>query len=146
MEFQNVVNMYNLFLDDFREPYQVGNYILPTGLRKLYRVLDWKIVRNYREFVNFIEKNGKPDLISFDHDLADGHYHKNMQEGVLNYETEDFESDEYKTGYHCAQWLIEKCEKENWKLPSFIVHSMNPVGTENIKNLLNNYLKNESKN
>jgi sulfur relay (sulfurtransferase) DsrF/TusC family protein len=56
---------YNLFLDDFREPvdsfYYLGN---PT-----YNILDWKIVRNYDEFVKMIQENGIPETISFDHDL-----------------------------------------------------------------------------
>jgi hypothetical protein len=81
--------------------------------------------------------HGIPDLVSFDHDLADGHYHKNMQEGKLNYDAESFKSDDYnKTGYHCALWLRNLCYFNLVPLPKWYVHSANPVGTENIVALL----------
>lgn len=96
----------NLFLDDIRNP--------PKG--------DWNVVRDYDEFIDFIIKNGLPDLISFDHDLADVHYNPN-------------------THYDCAKWLIEYCLDNNKSFPKYLVHSMNPVGTENILSLLNNFNK-----
>ncbi|MDP9961886.1 cyclic-phosphate processing receiver domain-containing protein [Chryseobacterium lathyri] len=68
---------------------------------------------------------GLPEMISFDHDLADIHYLKP-------------DSDEYaeKTGYECAKWLIEYCMDHYLDLPKFYCHSMNPVGKENILSLL----------
>ena len=45
--------MVKLFLDDIRKPPDV----------------DWFIVRNYNQFIDWIDKNGLPDIISFDHDL-----------------------------------------------------------------------------
>ena len=47
-----------LYLDDVRIPQTEG----------------WEIVRNYDDFVKWIEENGLPDIVSFDHDLAEVHY------------------------------------------------------------------------
>jgi len=63
-----------------------------------------------------------PSFISFDHDLGDG-----------------------LTGYDCAKWLVEY-DLETGLMPadfSFYVHSQNPVGASNIKNLLNSYMRNK---
>jgi hypothetical protein len=109
----------------------------------LYQAGDWLIVKSYPQFVAAIEKYGLPELVSFDHDLADGHYHENMQSGILNYSGESFNNDYNKTGYHCAQWLINYCMDQGKPLPDFFVHSMNPVGTENILSLLRNYRESE---
>lgn len=48
--------MTKLYLDDQRTPVEKG----------------WKVVRNYKEFVAYIENNAMPDIISFDHDLQSG--------------------------------------------------------------------------
>lgn len=132
---------YNLFLDDIRMPAEVGNYIYPVELRDLFRKEEWVIVRNYPEFIKRIKDLGIPKLISFDHDLAEGHYHKSfMDKNEIQYENyTKFEDDYNKTGYHCAKWLIEYCINENIDLPEYIVHSMNPVGKDNILNLLKNF-------
>lgn len=120
---------YNLYLDDIRQPWQTGNYMLPVDLRAAYRLKEWVIVRNYDEFVEYITEHGLPELVSFDHDLALVHY-----EGGK-------ESFEYypETGYDCAKWLTDYCIKNNLQLCSYLVHSMNPAGTENIKEHLNNF-------
>lgn len=44
-----------------------------------------------------------------------------------------------KTGYECAKWLVEYCLDNDLDLPLCYVHSMNPVGKDNINNLLKNY-------
>lgn len=130
-----------LFLDDFRWPTDCAKYMhVAIGPQNIiYTNPNWDVVRNYPEFVSYIERNGLPELISFDHDLADGHYHTNMQEGVLNYQAESFGDDFNKTGYHCAQWLVNYCMDNSKPLPEFLVHSMNPVGTVNIQSLLDNF-------
>jgi hypothetical protein len=47
--------MKKLYLDDIRTPKTKG----------------WDIVRSYDEFVKWIEENGLPDKLSFDHDLGE---------------------------------------------------------------------------
>ena len=44
-----------------------------------------------------------------------------------------------KTGYDCAKWLVEYCLNNDLDLPFCFVHSMNPVGKDNINHLLKNY-------
>ena len=122
--------MKKLFLDDIREPKEVYSYIKAD----IYLLDYWVIVRNYDEFVNYIQKHGIPYMISFDHDLADINY--NHQNNI------DYDSYTEKTGYDCAKWLINYCLDNNLDLPTTIlIHSMNIVGTENIKSLFNTYNK-----
>lgn len=47
-----------------------------------------------------------------------------------------------KTGYSCAKWLLDYCMDNKLLLPKHIlVHSMNPIGGENIKSLFDTYNK-----
>lgn len=121
---------YKLFLDDVRRPETTFHYMeLPV-----FNEPDWIIVRNYYAFISLIEKKGMPEVIAFDHDLADIHYKKQ----VFNYDDEDVE----RTGYHCAKWLIDYCMDNNLELPNeIIIHSMNPYGSKNIKSLFDTYFK-----
>jgi NAD+-processing family protein with receiver domain len=122
--------MYNLFLDDIRNPLSVLSYIR----NRIYFEKKWVIVRNYDEFVSYITENGLPQLISFDHDLADIHYiHQNQ---VI-----DYDSYEEKTGYDCAKWLIDYCMDNDKDVPEYFIHSMNIVGGQNIDKYIKNYLK-----
>lgn len=131
---------YNLFLDDYRTPLSTYEY----KKFKPYITEEWVIVRNYNEFVKVIEQQGLPKLISFDHDLADEHYtpekYWNDYEASKKYQ----ESQNYKekTGYDCAKWLVEYCMDNNELLPLYITHTMNPVGGDNINNLLINFQRN----
>ena len=121
---------YNLFLDDVRMPKDVFAYTkLP-----IYISVDWVVVRNYYAFIALVEGKGVPEIISFDHDLADVHYKK--QE--FDYKNPNLE----KTGYHCAEWLIYYCIDNNKELPAeVLIHSMNPAGSMNIKSLFDTYAK-----
>ena len=65
--------MKNLFLDDIRIPKDAIG-LVPSNLNQFYWGDDWVVVRDYNSFCNHIIKNGLPDFISFDHDLADSHY------------------------------------------------------------------------
>ena len=96
----------NLYLDDLRST--------PQNFERVY---------DYDEFVNFINKNGVPEFISFDHDLGEG-----------------------KTGFDCAKFLVEFCLDNGVSDINFQVHSQNPVGKENIEKLLDNFnrLKNQN--
>jgi len=121
---------YYLFLDDVRRPATTYSYMkLP-----IFNESNWIIVRNYYAFISIIQKKGLPEVISFDHDLMDIHY--KVQD--FDYNDENYE----KTGYHCAKWLIDYCLDNNLKVPTeIIVHSMNPVGSLNIKSLFDTYFK-----
>lgn len=91
--------MTKIYLDDERFPKTHG----------------WIIIRNYKDFVKWINKYGVPDYISFDHDLGKG-----------------------KDGYDAAKFLGQYCVNNNIPLPEYNVHSANIVGVNNIKNYLLN--------
>ena len=122
---------YNLFLDDFRIPKDAFDYTKDHR----YTERNWIIVHNYQEFVDtIVEKymEGQlPELISFDHDLAD--------EDPKDMTTPDYNDFGERTGYHCAKWLVDFCMDTDLKLPEYMVHSMNPVGKENILYLLQSF-------
>lgn len=115
-----------LYLDDIRTPKTEG----------------WDIVRSYEDFVSWIQLNGLPDVVSFDHDLAREHTkfyfdnggHKNPPNPMDTVFNE-------KTGYDAAKWMCSYCLKNSLPLPDWNVHSANPVGKENISSLLKNYEK-----
>lgn len=109
--------MRKLFLDDVRQP--------PDHT--------WDVVRSYDDFVYYIETQGVPDVISFDHDLAFEHY----PFAEDNPEPKKIPYDRYteKTGYDCAKWLVEN----GYEIKRWMVHSMNPVGAQNIRFALAKY-------
>ena len=99
-----------MFLDDIRVP------------KNDYDV----IVRSFEEAVNFVKENGIPTFISFDHDLG-----CDEMGNIL------------KSGYDFAKWLVDMDIENIYKFPdnfNFDIHSANPIGKNNIKAILNNYL------
>lgn len=95
---------------------------------KAQRLAGMDIVRSYDEFVQYFATHDAPDLISFDHDLSADHYPTGAQTGdeVIDYSRVE------KTGYHCAQFVVEnKIPVRYWN-----VHSWNVVGKRNIEALL----------
>ena len=124
--------MYRLFLDDQRKPNDVKWVELPwvRGLS-----LD-----RTKEFCNYIEKNGLPEFISFDHDLGQGdmdNYIKNVVK--QNSSTLNYQNYKEKTGLHCVSWLIGYCIDNNVKFPKYVVHSMNVIGRDNIVSLIEGF-------
>ena len=118
---------YLLYLDDVRIPTQPG----------------WILVTNYDEFVDKVNEIGLANfnLISLDHDLGQSamtewfratHHEK---DNVIKYENIS-----EKTGMDCAKFLVELSMDTNTPLPPIVVHSANNVGSENIMELINNYL------
>lgn len=105
--------MKKLFLDDVRSIDMVYNSTMES---------QFDIVRTYDAFIDYIEKNGLPDFISFDNDL-----------GL------DKNGNVTPDGLAAAKWLVYKSGLNLSNL-KFKVHSANPVAAEQIKGLLNNYL------
>lgn len=106
-----------MYLDDIRTPQTEG----------------WTIVRSYEDFVKWIDENGLPEIVSFDHDLADIHYNPSTQIQGFKYHE--------KTGYDAAKWLCEYCWTNGLPLPDWNVHSANPVGRDNIISILKTFEK-----
>ena len=103
-----------LWLDDARDPFDTEiDWLVfsPIG-----RNVEVKWVKDYDEFVNYINEFGIPNGICFDHDLGDG-----------------------KTGYDCVNWLIEYCMDNNCDFPPTGFQSANPVGRENMMKKIENF-------
>jgi hypothetical protein len=106
-----------LWLDDIRNPnlYMWQIQYMPNYNEDSDSII-W--VKDYNEFVSWINQNGLPNEIFFDHDLG---------------------KDE--SGYDVAKWLVDYCIDNNLDLPKWKIQSANPVGRDNINGLLNNYNK-----
>jgi hypothetical protein len=114
-------------------PDQAALYMQPRiGIINPIYLEEWEIVRTFAQFViAFTKHHAIITHISFDHDLANISYNPITQQ-------EHFEYRE-KTGYDCAKWLVNFCEENNIPLPIYFIHSMNPIGAENIKGYLESY-------
>ena len=120
-----------LYLDDVRTPTETIPGYHP-----------WHVVRNYDEFADWITKNGIPDLISFDHDLAEEHmndYFKQLMEEGFQHPS--YHAYKEKTGLDCARFVVEYCQRNNVPLKQCAVHSHNPVGATNIQSFINGFHK-----
>lgn len=138
-----------LWLDDYRDPFNKPDepahpYLqmyCPEYVGQQDKVV-W--VKNYVEFRDWIIENDLPKHISFDHDLADEHYTPEDRYDDYHLWLSEQEFKE-KTGMDCAKWLIDYCLDTNSQLPTWTVHSANPSGAENIRRLLQNFIKFQSK-
>lgn len=105
---------YKLFLDDIR------------NVNMVYKKLtnnDFVVIRNFDDFKKVILEKGLPELISFDNDL-----------GL------DENDNVAEDGYACAKWLVYESGIDLLNL-KFNVHSANPVASQQIQGLLNNYIR-----
>ena len=142
LEVSLVDNVLIVALDDIRDPREENwnNYIAKKVTNPKKVIILW--AKNYEEFTSFIDTHGLPDIISFDHDLAWEHY--TPEKFWNNYDEskkyQDAQVYTEKTGLDCAKWLIEYCMDNKLSLPHYHVHSWNPVGADNIKRLLTNFI------
>lgn len=109
-----------LFLDDERNPFDV------TWVPVNYKDFNITVVRTYNAFVEYIENNPLPDMISLDHDI------------------QDFEYGKEKTGYDCVKFFCEYFMDGYDSLdlfPEMVYHTNNPVGKENMRSYIENCKK-----
>ena len=129
--------MYNLFLDDERVPYSPHGMIEDAYYitkNNIYINYDWVIVRSYDQFIDYIKRNGLPQIISFDHDLADEHY-----QYLLKHNDVDYSKYTEKTGMECVKWLVSYCMNNNLKFPKYLIHTQNIVGGKNMLIYIENF-------
>ena len=72
-------------------------------------------VRDYNSFIEVLEEIQEYNdsvIVDFDHDLGEG-----------------------KSGYDAAKWIVEN----EYPLTGYHLHTMNPVGRSNIRQLLTHY-------
>jgi hypothetical protein len=118
---------YNLFLDDERNPRGVTWVELP--------LVEWTIVRTYNDFVETIQSRGVPQLVTFDHDLAEEHY-REYYERCRYGQQPLYDQLKEKTGRDCALWLAEHCIANDIPIPLYYLHTKNPVGLMNMSSIL----------
>lgn len=109
---------WKLFLDDVRYPTDNS----------------WVIARNYHDAVWYVTNYGLPKFISFDHDLTYDHY----MPAIIG-QPHEF------TGYDFAKWFCQHVSDKKLPLPNgfdFYVHSMNPIGAENIRFYMTQWVHN----
>jgi hypothetical protein len=83
--------------------------------RRIPQTDDTVLVTSYDEFVEYVSRYGVPDLVSFDHDLAD--------------------PAREKSGFACARYLVQnQIPIKHWN-----VHTANLVGRGDIENELRAY-------
>ncbi len=97
-----------IYLDDIRE------------LPEKYKNDGWTVVRTYEDCIHLLANN-EVEMLSLDHDL-----------GFYSY-TGDYTRE--KTGYDILVWL----EENRYALPKnkILIHSMNPVGVERMRLVIN---------
>lgn len=124
---ENILNIYGrkvkyiLFLDDIRTLDQ-AKVSYPTNELVI-------IARNMDDACFYVRRHGIPQVIHFDHDLAEEHY-------IIG------EGD--KTGYDFARWLCDYMLDNGLDFPEdfhYSVHSQNPVGRDKIINYMNNFIE-----
>lgn len=69
------------------------------------------LAKTYKECIEYL-KSGKVERLSLDHDLGTN-----------------------KSGYDVCKWMVEN----NIKVPMIFIHTANPVGRDNMKQLLERY-------
>lgn len=125
---------YKLFIDDERFPPKHNWW--KGFLHWFYNVTfsptlaETVIVRNSKQAVNFVRKNGMPSFISFDHDL-----------GLSPDGSDD-------TSMAFLSWLEDELIEGRVTFPQdfdYYVHSQNPIGKQNIigkmEALLNHFVR-----
>lgn len=128
-----------LFLDDVRRPIDCMAYMeYNIGYEEsLIYTKDWSIVRNYDDFVAAVQDNiDSITHVSFDHDLSPEHYNRSMYSMDHTEYNKLYDQFLTKTGYHCALWMKEYYTTMGKELPNILIHTMNPVGYQNISKTL----------
>jgi hypothetical protein len=137
-----------LFLDDVRIPQEAFLWDKRVSLEDESNIPNckWDIVRSYQEFVEYITKNGIPDVVSFDNDLW------NVQEELQKNPTSEklakqfqmigWQDFDIKTGAHCAQYLVEACRVREVPIPMYYIHTANSAARPIIREILENAKQN----
>jgi hypothetical protein len=82
------------------------------------------IARSVEEAKKLIKEKGFPSHMSLDHDLG-----------------EDKKGKLLPTGHDFVKWITKEYQDKELPKFTFNIHSANPVGVDNMKSLLNNFIK-----
>ena len=133
-----------LWLDDIRNPF-ITDWLMQYAPQFAYGEGETIWVKSYSEFIDWINTNGLPDMISFDHDLGEDVAKETVSNGMSKRQAR-IQKRETKSGFDCAKWLVEYCMDKDLDLPEIGIQSANPVGADNIRGLLLNYKKHRNEN
>lgn len=108
---------YYIYIDDIREDARWYNTHLTREEYEPY------ICHNYQEVIDLVKSILENDaeaafIFDLDHDLGEGN-----------------ENELEPTGYDICKWILEN----EINLTGFHIHSMNPVGARNMRQLLSHY-------
>ena len=83
---------------------------------------EWVIVRSSEEAIEYVRTRGIPDFISYDHDLGG-----------------------YDTAMRFIRWMIDCYLEDTFDTfpVNYTIHSQNPIGALNIKDLLDGFIQAE---
>lgn len=126
-----------LWLDDIRNPF-IADWLMqyvPEFDEDRDNVV-W--VKNYDDFVDWIEENGLPYIIAFDHDLGEDEAKERVLFG-MNKKKARIIKKGTPSGFDAAKWLVDYCIDNDLDLPKWDIQSANPVGRDNINGILSNY-------
>lgn len=87
----------------------------PDDIDRINNPDDWVVVRDVESFKDVVNNHGGPITVSFDHDLGD----------------------DVPNGMEAARWLTENAIT----VQEYFVHSANPVGAENIRSLMGQWVR-----
>lgn len=118
-----------LWLDDERDPNAIHPSIIqddsiqnkPTWVEYIVgrnNPGNWEVVwvKDYKQFTNYLELAGLPDVVCFDHDLG-----------------------QQMTGKDCANYMVDILVERNLFGPVIRSQSSNPSGVQNILGLFDNW-------
>ena len=125
-----------IWLDDVRDPL-TNDWLVFSPIGRDVNVV-W--VKSYYDLTIWIEKNGLPDAICFDHDLGEDVAIERIKKGLSKRQARLLKRGTMN-GMDCAKWLVEYCIDNNLPVPRYNIQSANPIGKENIDMLLKNYIK-----
>ncbi len=108
---------YNLFIDDIRNP--DWRECVLSGVDP---DLEWVIVRNSLEAIDYVSKHGMPERMALDHDL-----------GYVN--------DRFDTVPNFLKWLANEYWNGTDPVPDYTIHSANPIGVENMRSFMDSWKK-----
>lgn len=90
----------------------------------------WELVKTYWECIEAL-KQGDVDYLSLDHDLG-------IHESSYYLQEHEFSAGRFwpHTGYDVCKWMVEN---NVWPKISITLHSANPVGRNNMRQLIMRY-------
>lgn len=114
-----------LYLDDFRDKPELPGF-------------DVTKVASFGQFVEYLEQQGMPDVVSFDYDLGLPVAIAAQKEGMSKRKAKLLKR-HVPTGADCAQYMVEFIADKKIKYPFILVHSQNKDGREKIKAIICSY-------